>query len=58
MALPAAETCSWCGHPIHAGDCAREIQVGSGKQGRVMRPCPCRRHLKIEQQKKDVPSHG
>lgn len=52
MALPVAETCSWCGHPTHAGDCPREIQVGAGKQGRVMRPCPCRRHI-FEQQKKD-----
>lgn len=58
MALPAAETCSWCGHPRHAGACTREIQVGAGKQGRVMRPCPCRRHLKIEHQEKDASSHG
>lgn len=58
MALPVAETCSWCGHPAHAGDCTREIQVGAGKRGRVMRPCPCRRHLKIEQQKQELVSHG
>lgn len=58
MALPVAETCSWCGHPAHAGGCAKEIQVGSRKQGRVMRPCPCRRHLKIEHQEKDASSHG
>nr|DAO95966.1 MAG TPA: hypothetical protein [Caudoviricetes sp.] len=57
MALPVAETCSWCGHPVHAGDCHREIQVGSGKRGRVMRPCPCRRHI-FEQQKKETPYHG
>lgn len=38
MALPVAETCSWCGHPVHAGDCHREIQVGAGKRGAPHRP--------------------
>ena len=57
MALPVAETCSWCGHPAHAGGCTKEIQVDTGKRGRVMRPCPCRRQV-FEQQKKDASSHG
>lgn len=55
----AADRCSWCGHRHELNlPCKGEIQVGSSRQGRVMRPCPCRRHLKIEHQEKDTSSHG
>lgn len=54
----AADRCSWCGHRHELNlPCKGEIQVGAGKRGRVMRPCPCRRHV-FEQQKKEVSSHG
>lgn len=47
------DECTWCGHPVHAGECDRVIEVTgvvvSGVFGSVRRkaikrvPCPCKK---------------
>lgn len=43
-------SCTWCGHPPHAGECTQQIRVLVGvgtDSGYTTGTCPCRRREAI-----------